>query len=371
MNAIVADLFRRREGEIDALNGLRAFAVLSILLLHLYVPAGPWLDVPFSWIDRMARNLTSGVDLFFVLSGFLLYSRAPLYRNDLLLYAQKRARRILPAYYFALAGAALYVIELADTVGQAGQLELATKLQTSLSYAWADLIFVSNYTPHRLLEPGWSLSVEVHFYLLLPLLVQAFAWLRKKGRSVVPLLGLLFVLPLVFRLMSYEDADGYFYTHTRLDGLVAGMLVVHLRAFDLSSGMKRLLLLVAVSLLLSAHLCTIEGFFYRTFRYTFFAAGFGLLLFLSLKSVLLARLLSCTALRFLARISYTMYLWHPILLTVGLHQIGLSTSSGMVDVLLGWTWALIVAVLGSTVLYVLLERPFLMQRQNRRPVKPA
>lgn len=405
------DLFARREGEIDALNGLRALAILGVLLLHLYVPAGPYLGVPFASLDRFARNLTSGVDLFFVLSGFLVYSHLaarPMNRTALLAYAGKRARRILPAYIFALIGAAIYVYGLIGSLEKAGQYEMASRLKTSLSYAWTDLLFVSNYSTDRLLEPGWSLCVEVHFYLLLPLLVFLFQRMQVIARPAVLLI--LFFIPLFFRLYWHDHGMIYFYTHTRLDGIIAGMMVAELiqpggplkitttlAAANLSSELqvlkqadhppvvqtemaihfdhtvlifkKMLLWIITAILLLFGHLCEIDGFFYRTFRYTFFAAGFAILLFLVLhssKSSLFGGILSSTALRFIARISYTMYLWHPIFLLAGLRQIGVNPDSEITHVFLGWLYALLVTAAGSTVLYLAIERPFQIRRSANR-----
>jgi peptidoglycan/LPS O-acetylase OafA/YrhL len=368
LRSVVVDLFARNDGEIEALNGLRALAILAVLLLHLYVPAGPYLGVPFASLDRFARNLTSGVDLFFVLSGFLVYSHLvakPMNRHALLAYARKRARRILPAYIFALIGAAIYVYNLIGSLERAGQHEMAYRLTTSLSSVWTDLLFVSNYSADRLLEPGWSLSVEVHFYLLLPLLVLAFQRLQSRAR--LALLVVLFMIPTLLRLYWHDDGMIYFYTHTRLDGIFAGMIVAELIQVDSSRLLKGGLSIVVAALLLFGHLCEIDGFFYRTFRYAFFAAGFAMLLYLAVKSSkssLFGRLLSSTALRFIARISYTLYLWHPIFLTVGLRQIGVNPDSEITHVFLGWMYALVVAAAGSTVLYLAIERPFQMRRAS-------
>ena len=355
------ELFDRRTGEIDALHGIRAGAILAIILLHLYVPVGLYLNVQFEAIDRIARNLTSGVDLFFVLSGFLIYSsflKQPLTKPFLILYAKKRARRILPAYYAALIGAAIYVFYLIQAIDGSDQAAMVGKLERSLQFAWSDLLFVSNYTD-RLLEPGWSLSVEVHFYALLPLLL----WLLRRFRDQQSKLagvwiGLSFLVTLL-RFLQFENSDTYFYTHTRIDAIFAGMIVAEVYAtYRPSKFVKWLSLVLGIVLVVSAHLCTIDGWFYRTLRYNFFAAGFSLFLFASLSSARLALLLSNVVFRLIARLSYTLYLWHPILLMIGIKQGRLQLDSSWVHIVAVWAGSFLFAVACSILFYALFERPF-------------
>jgi len=158
----------------DALDGLRAVAAAAVLLTHVGGLTGyVFTGTPASWV--VSRG-DVGVPVFFALSGLLLYrpwASAVLTgqpASQVLLYLRRRALRILPAYW-AVVLIALPVLN-PDAARHA--------------WAWLQyLLLVQNYDPHPWwtgtgavgLAQMWSLAVEVSFYLLLPLLAAALAWL--------------------------------------------------------------------------------------------------------------------------------------------------------------------------------------------------
>ncbi|MBW7856792.1 MAG: acyltransferase [Leptonema sp. (in: Bacteria)] len=359
-------LFNKNSSEIDSLHGLRSISILLIIWLHLYIPAGPFLNVPYSWLDRLFRNFTSGVDLFFILSGFLIYgklrSTSNLNRQSVKVYFEKRVRRILPAYYVALIGSAIFLIDLSQSL-QAFQAELLNQVHRSLSNWWADVFLVSNYVADRLLDLGWSLSLEAHFYITVPL----FVYLIQKARlsRIVPLvmLVLLYFVPLGFRFIQIDNNMTYFYTHTRIDSIIAGMVVSEIYYLGwltkLSNFKSICLLIVSVLLLVIAHVSEIDSFFYRTVRYNFFNVGFSGLLVLSLCSPMIQRPLSIAPFRFLARISYTMYLWHPLLITIVIRQFYIDVKAiNLSQIFLIWLFGFCITIAISTLLYLLVEKRF-------------
>lgn len=177
-------LFDRTPGESDALNGLRAISILLIFGLHVYGPGGSLLGWP-PLVDRLVRNLTSSLDLFFVLSGFLVYGRLvrnfdlPAHASNagseskgnrstwtiLATYLRGRVLRIVPAYYAALIGSLWFLLDLRSHSARSGMLDAVERVNRALSSGWSDVFFVSNYLPDRLLDAGWSLSVEVQYYI--------------------------------------------------------------------------------------------------------------------------------------------------------------------------------------------------------------
>jgi peptidoglycan/LPS O-acetylase OafA/YrhL len=157
--------------EIRALDGLRAVAALSIVLFHLLlftrVEYQPWSQA----VGNFWYVLATGVQLFFTLSGFLLfrpYALALLTGKPLpstARFYKKRALRILPAYWVALA------------------ILLALNWQTAKDPAWLNglthALFVHDIFPryNRDLDgPFWTLAVEAQFYLLLPWIAAGVAW---------------------------------------------------------------------------------------------------------------------------------------------------------------------------------------------------
>jgi peptidoglycan/LPS O-acetylase OafA/YrhL len=182
---------------LPGVEGLRAFAALSILVYHSWLygnPGGTPLDLGFitAWIP----DLAFGVTLFFSLSGFLLYrpfaaavvEERPLPRVRA--YARNRALRILPAYWVIFLVSALVLETLAvrsEGAIVAGGLGDAPELLLAV-------VFAQNYMPETVaigIGPAWSLAVEVVFYARLA--VRARSHQQRRLAALVPAVLLLCV----------------------------------------------------------------------------------------------------------------------------------------------------------------------------------
>jgi peptidoglycan/LPS O-acetylase OafA/YrhL len=178
------------------LDPLRAVAALCIVVTHTAGLSGfnskHW---PGAWTAR----LDCGVAIFFVLSGFLLYRpfvAARLQgrsRPGVLRYARRRALRILPAYWLALVIQALVWPQYVKGVFDSG--------------GWVYFTLLQSWSSHTILGGlgvAWSLSVEMAFYILLP--VYAFAAARLCGgdaRRELRLLAAMFVLAVIARIVVH------------------------------------------------------------------------------------------------------------------------------------------------------------------------
>jgi peptidoglycan/LPS O-acetylase OafA/YrhL len=200
------------------LDVVRGIAILLALGWHFswarsgnaVLDALQWPGRQFGW---------AGVDLFFVLSGFLmgqlvLRERARTGRFDGRRFTARRALRLWPVLYVFLAVHAVFGDE---PVG---------------SYLWQNALHVQNYAGTSLAHL-WSLAVEEHFYLLLAVLVPLFARRRGSVRPlVVVLLGVL-VASLALRgigvATGVSDVQLQWRTHFRMDALAAGVLLAVLR----------------------------------------------------------------------------------------------------------------------------------------------
>ena len=195
---------------IKSLDGVRGIAVLSVLAHHTLgtgIAAGKW-----PLLDRFVIQIASygylGVDLFFVLSGFLITTllllarRRPRYFST---FYSKRAFRILPPFLLVI-----------------GALWAAHAI--SREYALISLLFVANF--YFLLHvkadgPFWSLAIEEQFYLVWPVLVR-----KLNIRSVRKLLLVIVVaVPIIRLVMAYGGHSIGYYTFTRCDGLAWGALL--------------------------------------------------------------------------------------------------------------------------------------------------
>lgn len=187
--------------EIRAMDGLRAIAALSVVAFHTLL-AVQFGNVPVGQaFNRVWYFLASGVQLFFVLSGFLLflpYVRPLLNARPLpsaARFYRRRALRIFPAYWVCLA--VLATVEIDGHWSVAWLPNLA-----------AHVGMIHNMFPeyNQAIEgPFWTLAVEWQFYMLLPLMATGIARLVGASRSVVRLVsGVLCVMALGVALRGTE-----------------------------------------------------------------------------------------------------------------------------------------------------------------------
>lgn len=248
-------------GRIPELDGIRGIAILLVLICHYWV--GTIKSDPNSMVSHLTRRLSltwSGVDLFFVLSGFLIAgilidNRHA--RNYFSAFYVRRMCRIFPLYFFWLF---LFVV-----------LGLATRGQTQTAYnslfhvpsplpLWSYATFTQNIFmfTRRTYGAGWlgitwSLAIEEQFYLLLPLML----WLvpAKKVPYVLAILILLAPLLRLFFLNFHPHFDFSIYLMpSRSDALllgVAGAYMVRNERALRSLSENRTLLYIALGILLS------------------------------------------------------------------------------------------------------------------------
>lgn len=200
-----------------ALDGLRAIAVIGVILYHAGMP---WM-----------RGGFLGVETFFVISGFLITSlllagwRAS-GRIDFKNFWLRRARRLLPAFYAAIIGIMLFVALFAR--------DEITRLRPDLLPAatfvsnWHYILTNQNYFEEAgrppLLRHLWSLAIEWQFYMIWPLLCSALFALRARLAAILALAGALALAA----WMAAQSAAGvdpshiYYATHNRASGLLLG-----------------------------------------------------------------------------------------------------------------------------------------------------
>jgi peptidoglycan/LPS O-acetylase OafA/YrhL len=176
---------RAPRGRLDALDGLRGLAATGVLVLHVWMFSyGDSHRPPKGFLDFTIGELRLGVQLFFVLSGFLIFRpfvaaaldgarRGP----SLTRYAIRRAARILPGYWLAVAAAFLLLRHLDHpTQIDADQLPIF-------------LLFAQNHfeeTIKHLDPPMWTLGIEMSFYATLPIAgLLALRLGPHRGRQVV------------------------------------------------------------------------------------------------------------------------------------------------------------------------------------------
>jgi len=309
-----------REGtaRLGALDGLRGLAALGIVVLHVWMfdhgDANGGFG-PQTAADMAINELRLGVVLFFVLSGFLLYRPFLAAAHGerpfpaLRTYARRRAARLLPAYWFALAGSFALLAWLDHPLrSDPGQLPVF-------------MLFGQNYvaeTAKHLDPPMWTLAVEVSFYATLPLV--GFLALRAGPRRAaqLALCGGLAVAGLAYTACSVAFAWPWTATATlpiHLTEFAAGMAVavlLHHRALARRTGIA--LVVAGVALVLGdAAWHELTGGTtgaQRIGRDLPAAIGFALVVAAVAGAPLRSRALVAAPVRALGTLSYAIYLWH-------------------------------------------------------------
>ncbi len=217
--ALAARPFIGKQKHLPALDGVRAIAILMVMFFHFF----QHLPVQSNSFWRLFGKLTSlgqtGVDLFFVLSGFLitgilLDSRGK--RNALKFFYLRRTLRIFPLYYFYL----LAAFTLLPALHLAPRVPVGQQWWFWLYCENIQDTFVRNFT---MWGPGhfWSLAVEEHFYLVWPFLVMSVS--RRRLRYV--LFGIAVLALAVRAVLVATHYPVYYFTLCRIDALAAGGLL--------------------------------------------------------------------------------------------------------------------------------------------------
>lgn len=390
IHRIRVDLWIPPRNDIPALDGLRGFASVIVVIYHCALFMGFYTqgiidEGRFPAVRAITNGFWSGIDIFFVLSGFLI---GRILFLDLLKLGHirwrkffiRRSFRIFPAYYFMLM---LSLFVLAPT-----QPGLINFLYTSASWdaiaagAWTNFIYLNNY----LLDPkapnvlswGWSLCVEEHFYTLLPPLL----WLIFRVRNEFARLLLLssgILAPLLLRAVAFardpelKVLDGlYYHSHYRFDEIFVGVVVGYLSIVygkRLRDSVCRAgawvpaLGIACIAVVWVAGGLQKQGGFVVVAQFLVMALGSGLLLVNGMYlDNRVTRFFAHRAWYPLARISYGTFLLHPFilfaLLTLYRGQYGPVSlgNGGMAYLTIG---TFVVTSLVAAAMFMLLERPLL------------
>ncbi len=328
---------------------------------------------------RLRSFGASGVDLFFVLSGYLvgglLLQELEKYgRINIPRFILRRGLKIWPSYYFVL-------LVLAIT-GVTGCIDGSSAASMARSLAIHGF-FLQNYLDREHLTPTWTLAVEEHFYVTLPFLMAVIHRRRRLSLLWAVSLGCL-ALCLVLRLLHLRftpQSTDSILTHNRFDTLLLGVFLAwawreypdRIRALT----RNRWRAFAAVAVLISpAFFLTRQSPVLLSAGYTSLALGYGLLL-LTVVAHGFGKLETCLPGRILRRIglwSYNIYLWHyflPLLLAPVYNpaQLWLSrlVPSPIVTLILQVSLFAGLAVLAGWFFTRFLEEPCLRWRNRRIP----
>jgi len=372
---------------VPGLDLMRGIAIVWVMLFHFRYTHLPHV---FYW---PARYGWMGVDLFFVLSGYLIGSQLmrPYLKGStpsLSGFYFRRAFRTLPAYltvlalYFAVPG---------------------FREAPGISPAWQFLTFTENfrinYSVDQAFSHVWSLCVEEHFYLVLPLLILLLMRKPRFGKAVTLILGILafgvairgyiYIHQLRPLLLAGDDdfylrytEKIYYPTYTRLDGLLVGVVLACVKTFR-PLWWEKMMSRGEVLLISGLLTCGCAMWLFRDrfglsgtlVGFPLMSFGLGLLIASSISPQIVGwlqrispgawgkQLRSFTAQSFsiMATLAYSLYLTHKEIGHLCREHFGPYVQPG------GWLSLAIIfsaSILAATLLYLAVERPFLRMRER-------
>ncbi len=322
---------------LPSIDSLRALAVLAVIIYHVdvnYLPGG-----------------FLGVDLFFVLSGYLISSLIiKEYRKtgslNLYNFYIRRARRLLPAVYFMITVGLVVMVLFNEVLLRKSHLDAIFGYIYSSNwwYIFHKLDYFDSFGAQSPFKHLWSLAIEEQFYMIFPLL---FLLINRKKKSkdgtyklnknfLYVVLGLILV-SLIAHILLFDINNIsriYFGTDTRAFSLLVGVVgailypmeKLHAKVTPQQNIMYSVVSLVSIATLITVMIYTSE---YNTWLYRggfLLVAILGLIVIISSgkQHTLMSRLLSFKPVVFIGKISYSLYLWHfPVLvLTTPVSEIG-------------------------------------------------
>ncbi len=367
-------LINYKSNRLHGLDHLRAIAILLVIIYHYYGEGVP------SWLVPVKRIGWTGVDLFFVLSGYLIgYQLLKEYKKNaginIKRFYLKRFFRIIPAY--------LAVLIMSFSIGDLHE-------GRGLPPLWKFLTFTQNYgmdyRTQSTFSHAWSLCVEEQFYLLLP--VSIILIFKNRLQKITPYLlvsligtGILiryftwneFVQPLVGNgngrkvMIAYIEKI-YYPSHNRMDGLIVGLSIAAIfnfkpRVKDYLTRYGNVVFIIGIVLLLLAFkICESSTYNIIIMGWPLCPIAYGIILVAALSPNCFLYKVKSKVTFIIATLSYAIYLTHKQLYQF--YRIAIKGTDNEFLHQNAFLICLVIALLGGLLLHLIIEKPFLYLRER-------
>lgn len=360
------------ENRLHGLDQLRALAIILVFFFHYQFPIFGHPE----WLNRFDKFGWAGVDLFFVLSGFLISSQlfSQIKQGKQIAFKDfflKRFFRILPAYWVVLAIYFYFPL---------------FREHDGLPPLWKFLTFTQNFGLYTKdfgsFSQAWSLCVEEHFYFLLPIILFFLQFNNRLKRSYWILI-ILFILGFFLRYycwknfylprMNDENAayywNQYMYypTYNRLDGLLIGVAIAGIYRFLPDVWIKitkrgNLFIMLGILLLLALDLVFQRDYSFTVsvFAFPLVNLAFGCLLIGAVSPSGFLYQLQSKIITLIAELSYSIYLIHKGVI----HVTQTYFTSIDIDSHLMLVICILSSVFAAFMLHVIIEKPFMRLRKR-------
>lgn len=360
MKALLSRIFEishSNHASIRSMEGLRGFAVLLVFLVHYSSLCGPLVsaDTLTYQISRIIHDIgNAGVDLFFVLSGYLIYGMLISKQRPFISYLARRVQRIYPTFV------AVFILYMALSAVFPAESKLPGNGSDALLYVLQNLLLLPgmlDITP--IITVAWSLSYEFFFYLVTPLVIALLLLKQWPHQHRLALLLLISAAGFTYH-WSYAG-------HIRLLMFVSGMMLyevsynLNLRPVKHLGGASLLLALVVIGII---PYFNVSGWF-RIF--TLFVLLFVLCWECFTVNGMTQRLFSWAPLRWYGNMSYSYYLIHGLTLKGLFLLIGGLLVGSQVKPWFYWATllpAFLFTLLVSSALFITVEKPYSLARRR-------
>lgn len=358
------ELSRGGEGaNVRPMEGLRGFAVFLVFLVHYVSLVNPWIpkgSITAKMADALHTIGNCGVDLFFVLSGYLIYGslikRKQAYRHFIL----RRIERIYPAFI------AVFLLYVLLSLIFRSENKIPAGASAATIYLVQNLLLLPGLFPIQpMITVAWSLSYEMFYYLAVPVAIEGLG-LRQRSPLVR---AVLFSFVTAFAAAYSAAYSG----HIRLIMFISGILLFESMSLGRRAPRPPAVVgLLAMALGLSGMLLPIGGSAGYTLKIVVLFIAFFILCLSCFQNptTWLARSFCWTPLRWLGNMSYSYYLLHGLSLKAAFLVLSVFLPAA---VPYGpWLfWALLPLMFAFTLpptaaLFVSIERPYSLSRPEGR-----
>lgn len=342
---------------VRSMEGLRGFAVFLVFLVHYSTLVNPWIarqSALYSFSDALHTIGNAGVDLFFVLSGYLIYGSLISRPQRILSFLSRRVKRIYPAFLV------VFVVYVGLSFVFHAENKIPARFSAGVLYMIQNLLLLPGlFHIEPLITVAWSLSYEMFYYLTIPIVIAVLGLrMRDVGSRV-----LLFAMVAAAMAVYCAIYGG----HVRLIMFVSGVLlyeVIASRALPPPGSVPALLALVAG---ISAMILPLQGSGGYALKIVILFFSFFVLCFSCFghPTAWLPRVFSWTPLRWFGNMSYSYYLLHGLALKACFMALSRFIPAGH-GVMVFWLLLptmFVLTLIPTAALFIFVERPFSLARQ--------
>jgi peptidoglycan/LPS O-acetylase OafA/YrhL len=354
------------EKRLLQIDGLRGIAIIIVLLFH-FLNNSYSNSNNLNYLEAIISKITSfgwvGVNLFFVISGFLIGSillKNKGSQNYFRTFYFRRFLRIIPLYYTLLVVFVVFNFLLIDSK--------LTLFENPIPI-WQYFLLVQNFSMSRLghfgpnaLTPTWSLAIEEQFYLIAPIMI----YLLRRNILITVAICLI-LCSCIFRMYSYNWYMEYTHFFSRVDSLLIGLLIAILNLN--TKGIEYMLKAKNIVIYIFIFLVLLMAFsFFSQINHTLISYFFGGVLIFSLsvnEKSLIYKILVNKATLFFGKYSYFIYLFHQLIngLLFSYIKNGNPVLNTEFDYLIEF-FAILLTMVLATISFKYLESKFILKGQS-------